>query len=1021
MVIAGARRINNGTLVAVNSTALGSGGLAMTGGTLQLLANLSLANLSGTAGTIGIFSNGLSETLTVGTDNSSTTFSGVIGQGGNASTKLAFTKVGSGVLTLSGANTYGGGTTIDGGVLAANTLPNTGSISSSIGTGSLTLNGGTLHYTGASDGTANFSTALGINGGTLDAVSSIFYSGTLSGSGTLNILDSSGGGNAWLFTTGSPGFTGNINIGNGSANSGWLQVRGVTSANQVGTGTVTVNGGGTFSYDQGLAATIANPIVLNGGALGGQSVPITYSGPIAISNNSFIGGVQGSVGTTMTLSGAITGPGGFATAGDNGTTLIVLGGTNTYSGNTTINSGTVELNNSLAVQNSTVSNMVANGLTFGTPTTYTLGGLAGTGNIGLGSVALTVGNNNSNTTYSGVLSGTGSLTVIGTGVLTLSGANTYSGATTISGGTLRLGASNVIPNGAGVGNVTDNGTLDMGGFSTTINGLSGGGVVDNSGGGAPTLTVGNNNVSSTFSGVVQNTTGTLGLTKIGTGDLTLGGNNSFSGVLTVQAGTLTVATVNNAGAAGPLGESANAVVLGGASTLGTLEYTGASASSTKPFAIGATGDNNTLGGVIQVDNSATTLTLSGEVYQVNQGLLTKTGAGALVLAGTQDNVGLGAIVDSGTLVLAKTSGANVHAIGGAGFTLAGGVVQLGGTGGQQIYSNSVDITVNSGTFDFNGTSAMMGGLTGTGGTILNNGGGASTITFGFNNDSPTYSGTITDHSTGTGTMAVVKAGTGTETLSGNNSYSGGTTIDSGTIQAGSSTALGSGGLTMNGGTLNMNAYSLSIGDLSGNSGAIQDSGYGAVTLTVGSDNTSTTYGGLLLYTYPDYALSLTKVGTGVLTLTGSNTYTGVTTINAGALNIQNANALSPNSSHATVNSGGALQLQGGISFAAVPLTLNGTGLSNGGALENVSGNNTYSGGITLGSATRINSDSGTLTISSSITGGNFGLTIGGAGNTLFSAAIPSTVTTLTKDGSGILILANNGDAYSGATTIAPAR
>ena len=148
---------------------------------------------------------------------------------------------------------------------------------------------------------------------------------------------------------------------------------------------------------------------------------------------------------------------------------------------------------------------------------------------------------------------------------------------------------------------------------------------------------------------------------------------------------------------------------------------------------------------------------------------------------------------------------------------------------------------------------------------------------------------------------------------------------------------------MNGGTLNMNAYNLSIANLSGNGGAIQDSGYGAVTLTVGSDNTSTTYGGLLLYTYPDYALSLTKVGTGVLTLTGNNTYTGVTTINGGALNIQNANALSPNSSRATVNSGGALQLQGGISFAAVPLTLNGTGLSNGGALDNMSGNNTYAG------------------------------------------------------------------------------
>ena len=157
----GGTTINGGTLVAGSSTALGSGGLAMTGGTLQLLANLSLANLSGTAGTIGIFSNNLSETLTVGSDNSSTTFSGLISQGGNANTHLTLIKNGSGVLTLSGANSYNGGTTIDGGVLSANTLPNAGSTTSSIGTGSLTLNGGTLRYNGAAFGTANFSTDSG--------------------------------------------------------------------------------------------------------------------------------------------------------------------------------------------------------------------------------------------------------------------------------------------------------------------------------------------------------------------------------------------------------------------------------------------------------------------------------------------------------------------------------------------------------------------------------------------------------------------------------------------------------------------------------------------------------------------------------------------------------------------------------------------------------------------------------------------------------------------------------------------
>jgi fibronectin-binding autotransporter adhesin len=1018
----GGTTVNNGTLVDNSSTALGSGGLAMTGGALQMLANLSLADLSGTAGTIGIFSNGLSETLTVGSDNSSTTFSGLISPGGNASTHLALIKNGSGVLTLGGLNSYNGGSTINGGVLSANTLPNAGSTSSSIGTGSLTLNGGTLRYTGVALGTANFSTALGANGGTLDAVSSIFYSGTLSGSGTLNILDSSGGGNAWLFTTGSPGFTGNINIGSGSPGSGFLQVRGVTSANQVGTGTVTVNGGGTFSYDQGSAATIANPIVLNGGALGAQSVAVTYSGPIAISNNSFIGGVQAAVGTTMTLSGAITGPGGFATAGNNATTTIVLGNANTFSGGVTINSGTVELNNTLAVQNSTVSNLVANGLIFGTPTAYTLGGLAGTGNIGLGSVALSVGNNNSNTTYSGVLSGTGSLTKIGAGVLTLSGANSYSGATTISGGTLKLGANNVIPDGASAGNITDNSTLDMGGFSDTINGLSGSGTVDNSGVGASTLTVGNNNATSAFGGTIQNTGGSLAVTKIGTGVLTLSGNNTFSGVLTVQAGTLSVATVNNSGAAGPLGQSANAVVLGGASTIGTLEYTGATASSTKPFAIGAAGDNSTLGGVIQIDNSGATLSLSGQVNQVNQGLLTKSGSGTLVLAGTQDNVGLGVIVKAGTLVLGKTSTSGVHAIGGAGFTLAGGTVQLGGTGGDQIYDNSVDITVNSGTFDFNGNSETIGGLTGTGGTILNNGGGASTMTVGFNNDSPTYSGTITDHSTGTGTMAVAKVGTGTEILSGSNSYSGGTTISAGTLKLGNANALGTGGLNMNGGTLNLNLYSISVANLSGNSGTIlANSGAfgGTYTLTVGSDNTSTTYGGIIANNTDGFSetVALTKIGAGVLSLSGNNTYSGNTVIQSGgAINIQNANALGSTTAGTTVNSGGALQIQGGITTAAEPLTLNGTGVANDGALRNISGNNTYAGAITMGSATRINSDSGTLTLSSFSSGGNFALTIGGAGNTLISAALPATVNSLTKDGTGVLTL-SGANAYSGATTI----
>ena len=83
--------------------------------------------------------------------------------------------------------------------------------------------------------------------------------------------------------------------------------------------------------------------------------------------------------------------------------------------------------------------------------------------------------------------------------------------------------------------------MDLGGFSETINGLSGSGTVNNTvGTGAYTLTVGNNDQTSTFSGTITDTTGTLSLTKVGAGTLTLSGANTFSGVATVLAGTLEI-------------------------------------------------------------------------------------------------------------------------------------------------------------------------------------------------------------------------------------------------------------------------------------------------------------------------------------------------------------------------------------------------------------------------------------------------------------------------------------------------
>ena len=112
-------------------------------------------------------------------------------------------------------------------------------------------------------------------------------------------------------------------------------------------------------------------------------------------------------------------------------------------------------------------------------------------------------------------------------------------------------------------------------------------------------------------------------------------------------------------------------------------------------------------GIFSIGGTAD-ISLTGDV----QGALTKVGSDILTLGGSVDNWGLGATVDSGTLVLAKDpSSANpdVHAIGGGGLTINGGIVQLAGSGGDQIW-NGAGVTVSGGTFDLNGRSENFNGL-----------------------------------------------------------------------------------------------------------------------------------------------------------------------------------------------------------------------------------------------------------------------------------------------------------------------
>src|SRR6185369_4145619 len=149
-------------------------------------------------------------------------------------------------------------------------------------------------------------------------------------------------------------------------------------------------------------------------------------------------------------------------------------------------------------------------------------------------------------------------------------------------------------------------------------------VINSTAATSKTLSVGNNNATSSFAGLIKDNNGaggTLALIKTGAGTLTLSGTNTFTGQLSVLAGTLAIGTINNASANGVLGNSANSVVLGNSGGVtGTLEYTGSTASSTKKFTM-ATGGT----GVFQVDTSGTNLTLSGVID--GSGAMNKTGAG----------------------------------------------------------------------------------------------------------------------------------------------------------------------------------------------------------------------------------------------------------------------------------------------------------------------------------------------------------------------------------------------------------
>jgi fibronectin-binding autotransporter adhesin len=373
------------------------------------------------------------------------------------------------------------------------------------------------------------------------------------------------------------------------------------------------------------------------------------------------------------------------------------------------------------------------------------------------------------------------------------------------------------------------------------------------------------------------------------------------------------------------------------------------------------------------------------------------------------------------------------------FTAGTSTLTLNGTGSQSIKTGTYrNIIINkaSGVTTFAGATIATGRLTLTSGTLNLDGAttvgsleGSSTITsdgaanrlltIGTDNTSTSFSGIIQN---GTRVISLTKSGSGTLTLSTPCTYTGATTISAGTIQLAAANILPDiTALTLTG-TLDLNGFSETIGSLAG-AGTVTSTAAGAILLTTGGNNTATTtFSGLI----QDGAgtLSLTKAGTGIMILSGLNSYTGATIVSAGTLTLGSAgngtnSPLGTIASGTTVNTGAALNLAGFSLSTLEALTLNGTGIASAGALNNTSTtlNSSYTGTITLASASSIVTAAGGMVINTgTITGASFGLTLGGTGNGNMQSLINTGTGTLTKIGTGIWTLSADNE-FTGLTSI----
>lgn len=324
----------------------------------------------------------------------------------------------------------------------------------------------------------------------------------------------------------------------------------------------------------------------------------------------------------------------------------------------------------------------------------------------------------------------------------------------------------------------------------------------------------------------------------------------------------------------------------------------------------------------------------------------------------------------------------------------------------------------------NGTGSYTVTLSGTQGAAgLNIAEGTSTFSGGIlslTGSTPTItvaSGlTATIASQITGSSGFTKAGAGTLILSSTaNAYTGATAVSAGTLQLASGNVIpDTSALTVaSGATFDLNwGNNEAVGSIAG-AGTINFRGN---TFTFGGDNTSTTFSGTL--TDNGAYGTLVKQGTGKTVLSGSNSYSGLTTINAGTLVAANSNALGSSTYGNVIASGAALQLQGGITLTEGSFSLSGTGADGTGALRNVSGDNTLNATLNFGGSTTVSSASGNFVLSGQVDlGSGNTVTVSGGGSTTFSGAINNSGGFTKVDSGTLTFSGSSANSFSGALAI----